>query len=368
MIIFRYITREIFASMFGVCIVLVFIILSSRFGRYLAEAATGRIPSDILFSVIGLRIPVVLELVVPLSFFIAILLALGRMYVDSEMTALFACGFSRKRLLAYAFGPATVVAGLVAVLSLWLSPLGLDHSNALLEQAKARSEFETLTPAQFQSLGDSSAVIYTESLSRDRKSMFDVFVATSSDSETSSSLTLVKAEQGEQIVVEEYGRKYLQINRGSRLDGEPGSDSYRIVEFESYAQQLDEPEIRQKSATDRKPTLELIGDPDPQSQAALQWRLTLPALVFVLTVIAVPLAYTNPRQGRYTKMIPAILLYLLYLVALNAGRGAIEDEKLPALGLWIINAIFLGIGLLLFNGFSLRGLFSSKKVKKVKHA
>ncbi len=353
--------------MAAVSLVLVFIILSSRFGRYLAEAASGRIPSDILFSVIALRIPVVLELVLPLSFFIALLLALGRMYVDSEMTALFACGFSKKRLLAYTLGPATGVALMVAALSLWLSPLGLDHSNTLLEQAKARSEFETLTPAQFQSLDEGSSVIYTQSLSDDRKSMFDVFVAGVSESELGSQLTLVKAKDGEQIIVEQYGRKYLQINEGSRVEGIPGTNNFRIVEFDSYAQQLDEPEIRYKSASDRTPTLELLGDPNPDSQAALHWRLTLPALVFVLTVIAVPLSYTNPRQGRYTKMIPAILIYLVYLVALNVGRGAIEDEKISQASFWLINLIFLAIGLFLFLSPDLRSWFTGKK-SKVKHA
>lgn len=349
--------------MAAVSLILVFIILSSRFGRYLAEAASGRIPSDILFSVIALRIPVVLELVLPLSFFIAVLLALGRMYVDSEMTALFACGFSKKRLLAYTTGPAAVVALMVATLSLWLSPLGLDHSNTLLEQAKARSEFETLTPAQFQLLDDGASVIYTQSLSDDRKAMFDVFVAGASDTQ----LTLIKANDGEQVVVSEYGRKYLQINEGARVEGVPGSKNFRIVEFDSYAQQLDEPEIRYKSASDRAPTLALIGDPNPDSKAALQWRITLPVLVFVLTVIAVPLAYTNPRQGRYTKMIPAILIYLVYLVALNVGRGAIEDEKASQYVLWLVNLLFLVIGGLLFSGFDVRGLFARKKAK-VNHA
>ena len=86
--------------------------------------------------------------------------------------------------------------------------------------------------------------------------------------------------------------------------------------------------------------------------AALHWRLGLPVLVLILAVLGVPLAATDPRRGRYTKMIPAIVLYMMYLVALNATRGAIEDGKVSAVALWQVHAGAILVGVFLFNGRS----------------
>ncbi len=353
-------------STFAVTIVLLMVIVSSRFGRYLNEAVTGRISADVLFSVMALRVPVILELVIPLSFFIALLFALGRLYIDSEMTALSACGFSRKRLLAYVTGPSSVVAAFVASLSLWLSPLCLDLSNSILERERARSEFETLAPGQFQSLSQSGSVIYAESLSDDRKVLNNVFAAElnlSGDiaADSDDSVILIKAQSGEQVFEEQYQRRYLRITRGERVEGQPGGGEYRTVDFETYSQLIEEIPIRYKAAHDRQSTLELFEADDAASVAALHWRFGLPVLVLVLALLGVPLAHTDPRRGRYTKMIPAVLLYMIYLVALNAGRGAIEDEKMAAAGLWFIHAGALLVAVLLFNGGGLRRVFANRK-------
>ncbi|WP_345419887.1 LPS export ABC transporter permease LptF [Halioxenophilus aromaticivorans] len=373
MIIFRYLTREILTSTLAVSVVLLLVIVSSRFGRYLNEAVSGRISADVLFSVILLRIPSIMELVVPLSFFIAILFALGRLYIDSEITALNACGYSRKRILGNVCGPALIVAGFVALLSLWLSPLSLDASNSILEQEKARSEFETLGAGEFQVLGGSGSVIFTESISGDRKQLNNVFAAiakkaTENDAvdlgSESGTRALIKAQSAEQVYDSQYQRKYLRINDGQRVEGEPGQPGFRVVDFQRYEQLIEQPEIRVKAAHDRVPTLALFGKDDAASQAALHWRLGLPVLVLMLALLGVPLAATDPRKGRYTKMIPAIVLYMMYLVALNATRGAIEDGKVSALALWAVHIAAAVIGLFLFNAQALGRRKGRRKQKR----
>lgn len=95
-------------------------------------------------------------------------------------------------------------------------------------------------------------------------------------------------------------------------------------------------------------TRELLGNPDVRMQSELQWRLSFPILVLIVTLIAVPLSRVNPRQGRFLKLLPAILLYMSYLALLVAARSALDKGKLPIeLGLWPVHAIFLIIGLVL---------------------
>ena len=86
MIIFRYIARDLLGTTAAVCAVLMLVIISGRFVKYLAEAAAGLLDANILFAVIGYRLPGFLELILPLAFFLGILLVYGRLYVDSEMT------------------------------------------------------------------------------------------------------------------------------------------------------------------------------------------------------------------------------------------------------------------------------------------
>jgi lipopolysaccharide export system permease protein len=60
--------------------------MSSRFVQYMADAAEGKIDPNVIFAIMGYRMPGFLELILPLAFFLAVLLSYGRMYQDSEMT------------------------------------------------------------------------------------------------------------------------------------------------------------------------------------------------------------------------------------------------------------------------------------------
>jgi len=115
------------------------------------------------------------------------------------------------------------------------------------------------------------------------------------------------------------------------------------------------------------PTADLIGKDDLRARAELQWRLSLPLLVFIVTLMAVPLSRVNPRQGRFLKLIPAILLYMAYLTILIAVRGALEKGKIsPALGLWWVHLLFLliGLGLMYWGPMRLK-MASRRSVKEM---
>ena len=106
----------------------------------------------------------------------------------------------------------------------------------------------------------------------------------------------------------------------------------------------------------------LIHSDDLRMRAELEWRLSLPLLVFIVTLMAVPLSRVNPRQGRFLKLLPAILLYMAYLTLLIAARGALDKGKIPvALGLWWVHAIFLVIGLGLLYWEPLRLKMASRR-------
>ncbi|MDX1801473.1 MAG: LptF/LptG family permease, partial [Marinobacter sp.] len=176
-IIFRYLTRQVLVNMLAVSGVLLLVFMSARFIKYLAEAAAGEISADVLFLVMGYRFPSFLELILPLGFFIGILLAHGRMYMESEMTVLFACGVSERKVLTQTLGAGLIVMLLVGATSLYITPWGFKQLESLMNQQRKATEFEMLVPGRFQSIASGKRVTYTESVSDDRRELRGVFIA-----------------------------------------------------------------------------------------------------------------------------------------------------------------------------------------------
>lgn len=349
MLIFRYLARDLLSSTFAVCTVLLLVILSGRFVKYLAQAAAGELDAGILLAVIGYRLPGFLELILPLAFFLGILLAYGRFYVQNEMTVMIACGMSQARLVAYTMVPSILVALFVAWLSLDVGPAGLRKAEALLTAQKERGELDGMTGNHFYPLQGGKGVTYAEEVS-EKGLMTDVFLAENNpDAEDGKQLVLVVAETGRQHKSDPSQPGYLILEKGYRIQGVPGQANYQITRFEEYGQRLSKPKKSGRRAkADTLLTEELLKSDNKAHVAALQWRFSVPILVLVVTLIAIPLSKTNPRQGRFARMLPAVLLYVIYLVVLNAARGAVEDGKIStALGLWWVHALFLFIALLL---------------------
>lgn len=345
MIIFRYLSRELLVTATAVSAVLLVIIMSGRFIKYLAQAARGMLDPSVLMWVMLYRMPGFLQLVLPLGLFLAIMLSYGRLYLESEMAALSASGMSRQRLLLYTLGPATLVALIVGWLSLSLAPSSAYSSWELLASQKNLSEFETLSGGRFQELSSGSRVTYTESLSDDRSVLHGVFIT---ERDKNGQISTLVAEYGRQLVQE--GRRYLILENGYRYDGIPGQADYRILHYDRYGVLLPSPvAIAPNYNLEDDPTSSLWGNPRPAQKAELQWRLSLPIIVLVMTLFAVPMAKANPRQGRYLKLLPALFLYMSYLGLLIAMRSQVEKGTIPPqIGLWWVHIMFLGIGALIF--------------------
>ncbi|EIK53442.1 permease [Stutzerimonas stutzeri TS44] len=351
MIVFRYLSRELLVTVSAVSAVLLVIIMSGRFIKYLAQAAQGLLDPGVLLLIMGFRLPGFLQLILPLGLFLGILLAYGRLYLDSEMTVLSATGMSQRRLLCYSLAPAALVAALVGWLSLGLAPQGIAEVDRILNQQDSLTEFDTLVPGRFQTLRDGSRVTYTRELSADRSELAGVFISetnTSARSGKTRGLSVLVAESGRQEIQPD-GSRYLILENGFRYDGNPGQADYRAIQYDTYGVLLPKPEVAvELSEREALPTRDLLGSDSLRHRSELQWRLSMPVLVFVVTLLAVPLARVNPRQGRFLKLLPAILLYMTYLALLIAVRGALDKGRIPmALGLWWVHGLFFAIGLLM---------------------
>lgn len=358
MIIFRYLTREILLTMAAVAGVLLLVIMGSRFIRYFADAAEGDIPASILGTLMLFHLPGFLELILPLAFFLGILLAYGQLYLNSEITVLVACGTSPNKLLKVSLVPATLVAILVGLCSLWLTPAGALHNAVMLEEQRSRIDFSALAPGRFQEFG-SGRTAYMEGLSADGSEMRGVFISERQRRRDGTPETAVtRAEGGYQTLDPETGSRFLVLADGERYSVDPGRFEAERLEFDTYAVRLSQADdMRELDAPEYATTAALFGDDSTRAQAQLQWRLGLPLMVFILTLLAMPLSRVNPRQGRFAKLLPAIFLHVAYLSLLLAALDAIGRGSLPAvIGMWPIHGAFLALGLVMMARAQRKGM------------
>ena len=349
MLIFRYLARDFLSSASAVTIVLLMIVMSGRFVKYLAEAAAGDMDAGILFALIGYRLPGFLELIIPLACFLGVLLAYGRLYVQSEMTVMIVCGMSQTKLILYTLVPAFIVAILSSYLSLFATPDGALKVEALISDQNERGDLDGMTASHFYPIQKGKGVTYTEEINKEGL-MSDVFLAEHHpNAEHGDQLILTVSKTGEQKNSDD-GMDYLVLKDGYRIEGIPGQANYKITRFEEYGQSMKKqaPDRRNRKKYQILTTSELMLAKEPEQVAELQWRFSVPILVLVMSLIAIPLSKTNQRQGRFSKMIPAILIYMVYLVMLNSARSALEEELIPTfIGLWFVHFLFFIIAILL---------------------
>jgi len=351
--------------MVAVTFVLLLIFMSGRFIKYLAQAASGGVSPDIIFSIMLYRLPGFLELILPLGFFIGILLAYGRMYLDSEMIVLHACGYSEKRLLTQTLLLSIVVALVVGVMSLYLSPWGMRNVESLFVEQSKKTEFEMLTPGRFQSFSSGNSVTYADSISDDKQVMENVFIA--DQSEEGGVLELVYAESGRQEVGEG-GARFLILNNGTRYLGKPGGFGFQQVAFESYGIRMEDNVVEVgRLKREARTSYSLWKSENLKSTALLQWRISIPLLVPIVTLLAVSVSRVNPRQGRFVHLFPAMLVYVAYLGLLIVARKNLARGNIPEwFGLWGVHLGFLCLAIMLFAKQRILKLFTRNKLVNIR--
>lgn len=348
-IIFRYLSRQTLISMLAVSGVLLLVFMSGRFIKYLADAAAGQLSGDVLFLIMAYRFPGFLELILPLGFFIGILLAYGRMYMESEMTVLFACGVSDRQILMHSLIAGFFVMLVVGAMSLWISPWGMKQVEGIFNEQRQATEFEMLAPGRFQTLSGGNRVTYTEALSADKRELHGVFIAEYSPEQNR--LRVISADTGSQLVDQDTGSRFLVLESGALFDGLPGELDYNVTEFDAYGLKIERIGGRDRELEEGLSTRELMLSDDPEHRALLHWRFSLPLLVPVVTLLAVRLSRVNPRQGRFFHLLPAMLIYIVYLGLLIVARDALASGRVPEwVGMLWVHLLFVALGLWLQFG------------------
>lgn len=342
----RYIFREIASSWLGVTLVLLLILLTNQFARVLGDVAKGKLPKNAAFDVIGLSAVQYLTILVPIGLFLATMLALGRLYRDSEMPAMMACRVGPSgiyRPLTWLMLPLVIA---VAWLSVYGGPWALTTVDRIGAEARREADLASIEPGQFTTFGPDRAVVYGNAVNADG-SMENVFMQRRVGD---GGVEVVISELGEMRESDDPNVRLLVLHNGRRYEGVPGTSEFRVIEFAEHGVPYRLPSLESPEQRPRvMPFMDLLRSSDLEHVAEMQWRISVPLATVILAILAVPLSRSQPRAGRYGRLAVGLLVFIIYLNLMSAAKAWIEQSKIsPLLGIWWVHiaVLLFALGLL----------------------
>lgn len=324
MIFGRAVRREFANTAAGVFVALFAILITTVLIRLLGQAAGGRVPADAVLALIGFGALAQLPVVLSLTLFIAVLLALSRAYRDSEMVVWFVSGLPLtafiRPVLQFAVPLVAVIAAMTTVVTPWAN-LKSEQFRAALD---TRDDTTRVAPGVFRESAGAARVFFVETGADEDGRLRNVFVS----SEENGRLSVVASAQGS-VHVDGRGDRYVVLEHGRRYDGAPGTPEYRVLEFERYEVLIEARRAASQTLRARTTsTLELLRERSDRHLGELVGRISLPIAALMLALLAIPLSFVNPRAGRGSNLIFAILAYVVYSNAINIFQAWVSQGKL----------------------------------------
>jgi lipopolysaccharide export system permease protein len=334
----RYILREIALNFLAVTSVLAVIMVSVRIVKVLNLASDNQLPATIVFSLIGFTSITQMTDLMPIGLFLGTMLGLGRLYHESEMAAVQSCGVGARQILR----PVLLLCGITCTFLAWLSfilvPDVYGHAQQIRTAALQQARLANIVPQHFDSFAGGDVVYYAEKVDANGV-LYNVFVQRRSGEK----VEVTVADRAEQLGAGELQQTFV-LYKGQSYEGVPGSGAFRITRFEElrYPITLPSPEDW-GSRIEGRPTIELIGSADGHARAEFQRRMASPFMALILAILAIPLARSHPRQGRYSRMWLALVAYFTYQIVATVASSWVEKQTLLGnLGLWWVHALALG--------------------------
>jgi lipopolysaccharide export system permease protein len=334
----RYIIGAIVRMAAGVTLVLLVLLVGSRFVRYLGPAASGEMAPEAIARLLVLSCAKYVTVLVPLALFIAALLAIGRLHRESEAYAIAAAGAGPGVFVRPLLWVGVSAAVILAWLSLNVAPWASREMWQVREQAEQVAVLSFAGDGRFRRLRGDSAVFYAQRAQEGGDRLDDVFVRMQRNGVP----ILIVASGGRQQRNETTGEYELVLEDGTRYAGVPGSPAIETMRFAEHGlrHRFAAPTVApQKTAL--RSTAALLADGRPADLAELHWRLATPVMTLLLLLFAYPLARSGPR-GRAIGLVAGIVLFLAYSNLLSLGQSLLLRKTLPAsLGLWWVHGGFL---------------------------
>jgi lipopolysaccharide export system permease protein len=334
----RMVALDLLRTLLAVWSVIVVIIVSRQFIRILDKAIEGQVSNQTLMTVLGLKIVIASATFLPAALFMAVLMVLGRMYRDQEMSAVSSAGGGSGTVYRAIFLLVFPLSVFAAGLSFYVSPWAEATMEQLMHQDKESADLRGIAAGKFSEYSKGDLVFYVEKIDSDKK-MHEVFV----QHRQGNRLAIINAEVGQMKDFPD-GR-YIVLEKGERVQGQPGTVNFVLEKFDEYAVRLDTKESATNFGKHAVASDSLYQSGQIADIAELQRRFSVPVGIMLLSFIAVPLAQMSPRGGVYGNMLVGFLIYFSYGNLIRVSQSWVMNQTIsPWLGVWGVNTLLLIIG------------------------
>jgi lipopolysaccharide export system permease protein len=357
----KMIALDILKTLLSVWTVIVVIVVSRKFIKILDKAVEGHVSNDTLLTILGLKTVTSSISLLPAATFMALLMVLGRLYKDQEMSAIATAGGGAGTLYRAVFLLVFPLSIISFGLSIYVSPWAENRTQGILHQDEQTSDIRGIAAGKFSEYSRGDLVFYVENITAEKK-MHSVFV----QNRKKHKLSIISAELGR--FEELPGGRYMIFENGERIQGRPGDYDYTIEKFKEYAVKIEESTLP-LSATPRAASSNTLWKSKGKRELAeLQDRLTVPVGILLLGFIAVPLSRISPRGGVYGSMLMGFLVYFSYGNLSGVVQSWVIKGAIPTWpGMFWVNLLLFLIGLLLlanWYGFQWLALTIKQKISK----
>jgi len=334
----KMVALDLLRTLLAVWSVIVVIIVSRQFIRILDRAVEGQVSNQTLLTVLGLKTIIASAAFLPAALFMAVLMVLGRMYRDQEMSAVASAGGGAGTVYRAIFLLIFPLSVLSAGLSFYVSPWAEATMEQMMHQDKESADLRGIAAGKFSEYSQGDLVFYVEKIDDD-KTMHDVFV----QHRQGARLAIINAEAGRLRDLPD-GR-YIVLENGERVQGQPGAVNYVLEQFSEYAVRMETKESAAKFEKESVASSTLASSGQITDIAELQRRFSIPMGILLLSFIAVPLAQMSPRGGVYGNMLVGFLIYFSYGNLIRVSQSWVMNQTIPAwLGVFGVNTLLLLVG------------------------
>ena len=327
-ILSKSLNMEVLKSSLSILLIFFLLVVGSRVVGYFEQAAEGYIDPSIIMSVVALRFPDFITLLIPLSFFLGILITISRLYAEKEIYGFFSIGLAPIDLVRFLAPQAIIYFAITLMLSLYVAPYTKALSQEILSIDSFEEQIEALQSKKLFSLKDGSGFIYVEDAEETSLKGVKLFQPNGDNS------FLVLADE---LIVTENGNDLdLKFLDGSLYKGIFSNSSQFVSTFGEFKLSLDR-DVSQISGVSLSKIFDYSSTSD---SASLQWSISIPFTIIILLFMGVYMGAVKPRQGRFSVILPGMLVYVMYLSLLIYGRESIADNPISGIGLWWVHLLF----------------------------
>ena len=355
----KYIRHNLVTLFFAIFFIIGLVLFGNQFVLMVQESVDRGIPLQELMPLVSFNMIRDVSLILSLSLFLAIILTISQLYKNSEAVVMNSLGLSDKHFIVFIQPLVLLSFVIIFFLTIYAVPWAKQQKNIMEEETKNASEFSFITEGKFEVFKQGKIVFYaSESKSLDNiegQNMEEIFIYAFVNEKP----VIVLASEAKKYIDSESESTYLRLKDGVRYQGIPGNENINILNFDLYDLEIVSGELQKSiviyTKIEGKSTLDLIKEGGRYANAELQWRLSQPITVLILSVIGVFLGKTSSRGGKGVNLLIGVIVFMLYYNGLLVAKSAIELGQMdPIIGLWGVHLLMVLLLLLLYQFRQLR--------------